>query len=255
MQEEFVNVGEHWPLVDTVIIGTDSNGEQKVPGWMNTLATLGQANHLYFFNSRSRADGLAYCNTDTRDKMPYAFKLYSLGVRFFATMQTEGPDPDATADWWTSNYVPHIFMVDLPRHCSCTLQVQQDDVLKTTVPLVPAGYGPVGGAYGRGSPNSAFSMAVDKSYSAITQSTAHITNRWSFPTEIQIPRTASFSIDLRFTEYARQLLQAMTKYNTQDAVSGNGHAENLGHQSKTYYGIQVTLIGERLVQQRGELHR
>lgn len=255
MEEQFVNVGEHWPLVDTVLIGTNQRGEQTVPGWMANLNDLGQSNHLYFFNQRSRANGLMWCNTDTRDKMPYAFKLYSAGVRFFATMQTENPTPEVGSDWWTSNYVPHIFMVDLPRHCSFTMQIQQDDVLKTTVPLVPAGYGPVGGAYGRGSPNSAFSIAVDKSFGAITQSTAHITNRWTFPSEIKIPRTAALSVDLRFTEYARQLLQSMGKLLTQDAISGNGHAENLAHQSKTYYGIQVTLIGERLVQQRGQYHR
>lgn len=252
---DYSNVRENWPLFDTVLVGLDSRAEQTTPGWFTTLAAMGSANQCFFFNQRTRADGLAYCNLDTRDQMPYAFIIKSAGVRFFATHQSENYAVTAgSPQWWVENKVPHIFLADLPDHCSFRMQIQQDDVLKTTVPLVPAGYGPAGGGYGQASPGSQFTVAVDKSYSAVTQSTAHITNRWKFPTRIKVPRNAALTVELQFSEYGRQLLQAMTKQNTQDLISGNGHAEDIDHDSKTFYGIQVSLIGQRLVQQRGAYH-
>jgi len=252
---DYSNVRENWPLFDTVLVGLNARDEQTTPGWFTTLAAMGAANQLYFFNQRTRADGLAYCNLDTRDQMPYAFIIKSMGVRFFATYQTENPAIDpADVSWWLENQVPHIFLADLPDHCSVRMQIQQDDVLKTNVPLCPSGYGPVGGGYGQASPNSQFAVAADKSYSAITQSTAHITNRWKFPTRIKVPRNAALSVELQFSEYGRQLLLAMVKQNTQDMFSGHGHAADVDHDSKTFYGIQVSLIGQRLVQQRGAYH-
>jgi hypothetical protein len=97
--------------------------------------------------------------------------------------------------------------------------------------------------------------AVDKVFGAFTQNTPHLTNRWAFPNPLEVPRNAALNVSLEFSEYGKQLLEAMTKYTWQDAVTGNGHAEDESHQSLTYYGIQVTLVGERLVQQRGAYHR
>lgn len=252
---DYSNVRENWPLFDTVLIGLNQRSAQDTQGWFTTLAAAGASNQHYFFNQRTRADGLAYCNLDTRDQMPYAFIIKSAGVRFFASYQTENPDIAAgDANWWLENEVPHIFLADLPDHCSFRMQIQQDDVLKSCVPLVPAGYGPVGGGYGQTSPQSQFVVAADKSYSAITQSTAHVTNRWKFPTRIKVPRNAALTVELQFSQYARTLLQSMVKQNTQDLITGNGHAENIDHDSKTFYGIQVSLIGQRLVQQRGAYH-
>lgn len=252
---DYANVKENWPLFDTVLVGLNQRDEQDTPGWFANLNAMGQANQLYFFNQRTRADGIAYCNLDTRDQMPYAFIIASAGVRFFASYQTENPAITAGAsDWWLENVVPHAFLTDLPNHCSFRLQIQQDDILKSCVPLVPAGYGPVGGGYGQTSPISEFSVAADKCYSAVTQSTAHITNRWKFPTKIKVPRNAALTVELQFSEYGRQMLQAFTKQNTQDAFSGNGHAQDIDHDSKTFYGIQVSLVGQRLIQQRGRYH-
>ena len=152
------------------------------------------------------------------------------------------------------NTPAHAFLVDLPNHCSIRMQIQQDDVLKSCVPLAPAGYGPVGGGYGQTSPITQFTVAADKCYSAVTQSTAHLTNRWKFPTRIKVPRNAALCVELQFSEYAKNFLQALVKQNTQDVMSGNGHQENADHDSKTFYGIQVSLIGQRLIQQRGQYH-
>lgn len=252
---DYSNVKENWPLFDTVLIGLNAAGEQTTPGWYPNLNAMGQSNQLFFFNQRTRADGLAYCNLDTRDQMPYAFIIASAGVRFFASYQTENPDVTAGgAGWWTENVVAHAFLADLPNHCSFRLQIQQDDILKTAVPLVPSGYGPCGGGYGQTAPSSEFEVAVDKCYSAVTQSSAHITNRWKFPTKIKVPRNAALTVELQFSEYARQWLQTFTKQNTQDAISGNGHVADIDHDSKTFYGIQVSLIGQRLIQQRAQYH-
>lgn len=253
--QDYANVRENWPLYDTVLIGLNALGAQTTPGWFTTLAAMGAANQLFFYNQRTRADGLPYCNLDTRDQMPYAFIIKTAGVRFFASYQSEN-DAVSYLDgaWFRESTVPHVFLTDLPNHCSFRLQIQQDDVLKSIVPLVPAGYGPVGGGYGQTSPQSQFSVAVDKTYSAVTQSMAHITNRWKFPTRIKVPRNAALTVELQFSQYARELLQAMVKQNTQDLISGNGHQSDADHDSKTTYGIQVSLIGQRLVQQRGQYH-
>lgn len=248
-----MNVGENWPLTDTVIIGTNVRDEIDVPGWYTTLNDLGQANKLTFFNQRTRAIGLPYCNLDTRDQLPYPFIIKSIGVRFWATCQTETKAWAISPDVWTSNYVPHIFMVDIPRHCKVEMQIQQDVVLKNNAMMLPAGYGPCGGGYGQTSPSSQFGLAVDKSYSAVTQNTAHLSNRFHFATWLKVPRNAAMKVELQFSEYAKQLLQTMVKYNTQDVVEGAAQGP-FEHQSKTFYGIQVTLMGERLVQQRGKWH-
>lgn len=252
---DYSNVRENWVLYDTVLIGTDPRSGQNTPGWVQTLAALGLLNQLFFFNQRTRADGLPYCNLETRDQMPYAFIIKSAGVRFFCSYQSENSAITAGGSaWYMENTVPHIFLTDLPNHCSFRMQIQQDDVLKSVVPLVPAGYGPAGGGYGQTSPISEMTVAADKCYSAVTQSTAHITNRWKFPTRIKVPRNAALCIELQFSEYARGLLQAMVKQNIQDAMSGNGHVANADHDSKSFYGIQVSLIGQRLIQQRGQYH-
>jgi len=252
---DYSNVKENWPLFDTVMVATDRLDVQSTPGWFPTLAAMSAANQMFFFNQRTRADGLAYCNLDTRDQMPYAFIIKSAGVRFFASYQSENTaiDPAGSA-WWLENYVPHVFLVDLPEHCSFRLQIQQDDILKSVVPLVPSGYGPCGGGYGQTSPISQFVVAADKSYSAVTQSVAHVTNRFKFATRIKVPRNAALTVELQFSEYARGLLAIMARQGIQDMISGNGHAEDIDHDSKSIYGIQVSLIGQRLVQQRGQYH-
>jgi len=216
---------------------------------------LGAANRLFFFNQRTRAVGLPYCNQDVRDQMPYAFKIYSAGCTFWASSMSEGTSVDDADDFWIEDQIPSIFSNDVPRHCSFTLQVQQDELLKTCAMLVPSGYGPCGGGVGRGSVRGSFAAAADKTYNAVGQSLPHLQNRWDFPRPIEIPRNAALSVNLVFSEYAKQLLQSIAKQNWQDTVTGNGHASDEGHESKTYYGIQVTLVGERLIQQRGQLHR
>jgi hypothetical protein len=252
---QYMNVGEHWALYDTIVVGTTSRDTVDQPGWYSTLANLGAANRLFFFNQRTRSSGLAYCNQDVRDQMPYAFRVFSGGVTFWASSMSEANVEDDSKDYFTSENVPHIFKVDLPRHCSFTLQVQQDELLKTNCMLVPPGYGPSGGGVGRGSPQSEFTAAVDKTFNAMNQNVPHLSNRWEFPQPLEIPRNAALSVNLVFSEYAKQLLGQMTRAQWQDAVSGNGHAADIAHTTRSYYGIQVTLVGERLVQQRGAYHR
>jgi len=251
----YTNVGEHWALYDTVMVGQTSRDTVDQPGWYATLAALGAANRLFFFNQRTRASGLAYCNQDVRDQMPYAFRIYSCGVTFWASSMSESEKWKPDGEYYESNAPAHIFKTDLPRHASFTLQVQQDELLKTTPMLVPSGYGPSGGGVGRGSIFSAYSAGVDKVFTAMGQSTPHLTNRWDFPQPLEVPRNAALSVNMVFSEYARGLLAELTKEDWQDMTTGNGHAVDESFESKSYYGIQVSLVGERLVQQRGAYHR
>jgi hypothetical protein len=251
------NVNEPWSLYDTVILQTTGGGPAiaNVPqGWfmnVNPLGGLGNATDVPFFNVRNRNVGVPYNNQDARDQMPYAMKIRSLGISFWYTHQTLDANHQPGSPY--DDIIPHIFMVDLPRHCSVILKVQQDERFKSIVPLCPPGYGPCGHGYARGQPSimvpggPPLPELKDNSYSTVTQGVAENSTRWTFPTDIDVPRRASLSVTLRFSEFARNLLIAMGAPNADWFDPGDSMLNTNG-------GIQVTLNGDRLVQQRAEYH-
>lgn len=256
MQKPFANVKEHWMLYDTVLIGQTSQGEApNVPGWVETLAQLANNNTLSFFNQRTRAIGLPYCNQDVRDQMPYGFRAFSFGVSFFASAQSEVSVP-VDGNWDGYQFATHdqnsaVFTGDLPHHSAVTLKVQQDEVLQSNCAICPPGYGAFGGGVGRGSVRQGSDTdMIDKIFSGVSQSMPVMRNRWRFPEPLQIPRSAALSATIELTEFARTFLGMLTKY-----VQTYEETRDGASTARTYYGIQVSLVGERLVQQRGQYHR
>lgn len=248
MQKKYYNVAESWTLYDTILVGPQPSG-MNVEGWMADFPDLGNLNDINFFNVRNRNVGLPYNNQDTRDQLPYGFYIESIGIAFFATIMTQFETvPPGPEDFMPEKYESHIFSVDLPNHCSVRLKLNQDERLKTMVPFCPPGYGPMGDAYGQGQPSLLFGPAVDTIQGIVTQGMPQLNNRWLFPSILRAPRRAALSIKLQFSEYAKQLLQSMSIMNFQGA-KGFVFTEN-----PIYAGIQVSLMGRRLVQQRGQLH-
>jgi hypothetical protein len=260
MQKEFTNVTERWMLYDTVA-ASELTALANVPGWYTTLAALGTARDLPFFNTRSRAIGLPYCNMDQRDAFPYAFHLHSVGVTFFAntwtTVDTTYGKGDASMS--PEDQVGHLWCVDIPRHAGGVLRVQQDDRLKATSMMLQPGYGPIGDGYGRSAP-TAYAGAgglnpFDHHLGVVTQGVPHVTVRFPLPAPIQIPRRATLAFDLKLNEYCSQLLQAVPASQVQPMANlVSGAPDNYFHSGKPFYGIQVSLEGFREVQQRGQYH-
>jgi len=247
------NVLEQWSLYDTVILRhiAGATVPQAPAGWFtgaNPWGDCGAANDIAFFNVRNRNIGLPYNNQDARDQMPYPMKIRSIGVAMWQVHQTLDMNFQPASPY--DDICPHIWMVDLPRHCSLVLKVQQDERFKTIVPLCPPGYGPCGDGYGRGQPSAAVGPSntpKDNHYSLVTQGIPDSNTRWTFPTDIDVPRRASISVKLRFSEYARNLLTWMGSLNA-DVFDADGDIHSWEA------GIQVTLGGDRLVQQRGQYH-
>lgn len=251
------NVRENWMIYDTVMITAER--DESVAGWFNNWAAAGAANSWSFFNVRNRNVGIPYNNQDVRDQMPFAMRIHSIGVSFWAASMT-------TFQVWNAGYddfayddvVNHIFANDIPRHCGFTLKIQQDERLKITVPMVPAGYGPHGDGWGRGSvayngaPGVApISVLPDVALNVQSSSSPHMAHRWAFPNPLEVPRRASLSVDIQATEYAKQLLQAMPP--STFMVAG-AEDETTGTMIHDLAGIQVSIMGDRLVQQRGQYH-
>lgn len=243
---EFENAVEGWALYDTILVCKGLGN--KAPGWFNSYAEVSQRNKLPFFNVRNQGEtSLAYNNLETKDQMPYAFSLMSIGVSFEAPAQSEhvtASDPEAPAGPRLGNASEDIlFVKEIPRHVGLRLRVRQDDKLLHTVQLAPEGagiYGVLQGAGGSGTITGA------------TNGMPQLGNRWTFPTPIGIPRGATYSVELELSEYARTVLGAMcgpTKWTWDCDGAGTDLVEVPACAS-----IRVSMVGVREVQQRNALH-
>lgn len=243
----FKNIAEVWTLYDSVLV-TEYNINQSIqqPGWFTTFAEAGAAQNFSFFNVRNRQAGLSFNNQDTRDALAFPLVIYGMGVQFFSPAMKSLMLPGGVDT--IEQHVSHLWEVELPRHVSVELQIQQDIKVETTSLMVPPGYGPVGGAVGNGvfndftGPCPAFQTQIN------SQSNTHINNRYKFPKPIQVPRRANVSAVLRLSEYASQLLQTFPQ--GQRVFQSSSGIDQQG----AVFGICVSLTGQRQVQQRGQYH-
>lgn len=255
LQRSPMNVGERWTMFDTVMISpfVANLGNNAPAGWFESFVDLGLADSIPFFNIRNQSIGRPYNNQATRDQLPYAIRLKSIGIAFIAPsiasqIGAEGPSAEA------GNRVDHLsafFEADLPTHASFTFKVNQDERLITTAFMCPPGYGPTGGGFVHEGNTAGADVSVG-SVQAVSQGEPDLGVRWIFPIDIDMPRRASVSAEIRLTEYARQFLQALW-----GPGYLNFHDNTTGNPSALYpcaFMIQITLHGERLVQQRGEAH-
>lgn len=249
----FENVGENWNYYDTVLVGGYVPSMQFHDGWFTTFAAIGAAVQIPFFNVRNRNHGLAYNNQDTRDQTAFAYRIFTIGVSFFAPScglyQSAVPGPVGPETTQTQ-----LWELELPKHASLTLQVQQDERLAGPVLMTPPGYGPVGGGVSQGDPELSWVPGGAPPNTALwnfTQGVPELTNKWGFRNPIEVPRRANLAVVIQFSEYGRQLLADLSgphSYPFQSVLAGNWIYKY------GMFGIQVVLGGQRLVQQRGQYH-
>jgi hypothetical protein len=244
------NVKEPWTIYDTVLVGSYVSSLQQNVGYFTTFALMGAATNIPFFNVRNRNHGLAYNNQDTRDQLPYVFHLYTIGISFFSP-STACYRNNAGAPLGAQTTELSLFETELPKHTNVTLTTNQDDRLKTTSLQCPPGYGIISGGIAQGDPETDLTYP-NLAKASWCQGTPELTNKWGFRNPLQIPRRANLTVNLGFSEYGRQLLQAMPGPHFQffRAVADDGTYSFHGGMC----GIQVTLGGVREVQQRGQYH-
>lgn len=168
---------------------------------------------------------------------------------------------------------------ELPQHTSVVFRTNQDERLRTVASMLPPGYGPIGHVRGQGSLNARCPFppvysdgpiveqnpdmppigGESGSVNAGGQGRAHLKYRWEFEGGIGIQRRATISVELRFSEWARRVLQSLWgpgqlvfwPYDTTEDVNTPASYPDYYHAA---FGIQVALAGRREVQQRGQYH-
>lgn len=268
----YMNVAEAWPVFDTVLVSPTYYGaEQNQNGWFTTFDQFAQRERHSFYTGRTEATaGLSYCNKQTADTMDFAMEVYSIGAAFYAPGVRALATNDVPAEQWWQNInsqIAHFWEVELPRHCSLEFKVQQDTVLELPSMAASPGYGPFGGGAsfehaecGRdplngGSFNSDYQPVLNMS---VTQGIPTIKNRWPFKRPIGIPRTAVIEAIITVSEHGRYILNQMGNGLKPHYVFGGiDGTVSTGPGYTTFptrFGIQVSLLGKRSVQQRAQWH-
>lgn len=261
---ERMNVQESWPLYDTLFVTSTYFGQENDSlNWYNTMLAFSQQERHSFFNQRTEGTaGLQYTNKQSADTLDFAYHAYSIGVSFFSPgVRTLGNLNIAGDDWETiDSTLAHFWEVELPRHCALSLRVQQDIVIELPCFAAPPGYGPCGGGsafeheqVGRiqpngTTPNGAYWPVMNAS---VTSGVPIIQNRFKFNKAIEIPRTATIEGILTVSEIARATLAQMQTQNY--ILNPEEETDNpVSHPAR--FGIQVSLLGKREVQQRAQYH-
>jgi hypothetical protein len=252
--KEYENVSENWVLYDTCLVGGYASSMNFNDGYFTTFALLGAQNGVPFFNVRNRNHGLAYNNQDTRDQLPWGFKIFSVGVQFFAPQTVLYRD--AAGNPIGAQVIEQaLFETELPKHCSLTLQTNQDNRLKINSLMAPSGVGIVGGGVAQGDFEYTLTTTADSINpvkGGFAQGMPELKNKWGFRNPLHVPRRATLSCRIDLNEYAREMLATMPGpfFQPFQSILANGtYAFKYG-----MCGIRVYLGGQRFVQQRGQYH-
>lgn len=258
-QRQYQNAVEVWQPFDTVCIGEGQSSVQN-SRWYETFAALAADDQIPLFNVRNRASvGVAYTNMDTAGQLPYGFRAYSIGISLMTPAldpvvsysgDGEGLDP-LVMDFNTKANA--IFAGELVKHCSIRMQVSQDEKLVNTVQGTPSGEG-INGVYNLDSPDLLQGTELG-TVTAYSNGVPDIRNRFKFPIPIDIPRNHIFNVSLKFSTYAREILQRLAgpgrvMINTQPAVVFDLEDATV----PAIFTIRASLFGVRYVQQRNEQH-
>jgi len=267
--KKVANVAEAWPIYDTLCVTPTFYGTESINlGWFNTFAGFAAKETHSFFMGRTLGQiGLQYTNKATVDRVDFAYDAFSLGVRFKAPGVRRLGALVAGDLHYADNFSAHWWETELPSHCTIQLKVQQDIVAEGPAMMFSPGYG----ANGSGAsfnheeadpagPNGALNANYPPTMNwAMTQGIPSLSNRFAFEDPIGIPRTGSIEAILHVSEYAREILTDMGT----GVAGGNGPYNYVFIDSAkptvysefpTRYGIQVSLMGVRYVQQRAQYH-
>jgi hypothetical protein len=277
--DDFFNVLECYPIFDTLIVTPQFYGsENSADGWYNTFVAMGQDETHSFFKQRTIANvGLAYSNKEIQDQMDFAYEAYSIGCAFFAPSirtlwEYVTPEQRALPTRFHSQ-IAHWWEAELPRHCSIELKVQQDIVSELNCMNCSPGYGPVngGGSFAHDVPFRDLTEGTENPdyhpvmIQSVTQGVPDIGNRFNLVTygengevrPLGIPRTAVVEARITVSQFARNFLKNMIGVTPAYLFGGeNGEPQGSGYKVlPARFGVQVSLIGRRGVQQRGRYHR
>jgi hypothetical protein len=236
----FLNAEEDWAIYDTIQIGKDVVKEKLGFG---SYPALGAVASWPFFDQRKSDIGIAYTNRDSNEGLEFAFKCYSIGVRFVAP---EGYALDEVVATGLHNAaIGSIFTNMLLEHVGFRLKISQDDKLIHTCYLAPEGAGPNGVNLVQ---QPAAATSTIGSYNN-ANGQPHLSDRWKWPNSIEMPRGVTFSLRMEPSEYARTLLTAMP-----GPVSYLFNSSGVETECPAHALIRVSMIGVRGVQQRNALH-
>lgn len=258
--KRYKNVAESWTLYDSILIcNTFYGAENQVQGWFSTFQDFASHEQHIFFKSRTEAiAGGAYTNQQSSDTMDFAFLAYSMGIAIWApapnlegTSGTQIEGASGVVDYGDPS-IGHFFQFDLPRHMGIQFRTNQDIRAECTCYAAPPGYGPIGGGAASEIPETAIINALPVINIAGTQGVPVLQNRFKFPIPIGIPRTATIEGILKVSPYARYVLEGITgpQYYVFQADGGGPPFEFFPKR----YGIQFSILGKRLVQQRAQYH-
>jgi hypothetical protein len=298
------NVSEIYPLYDSIIVSQRFHGnEANVRGWfgaslanptLQPFSAFGsQQTHTLFKDRTAGQAGAMYCNLESAETMDFAYRLYSVGVRFWGPVtgfevaphwdSTGSPPPwgaitqddpvmiaSCLSAWWKGSF---------PFQCGFRLKVEQDIIVEGPAMTFPPGHGFTGSGIAWSAPvypehnvepagaGDALILQHPQMISVITQGNPKLGNRFNFidadnkPQPVEIPKGALIKAEILLSEYAQYYLedQAGPLYYLfnrlcprewdSDAATG---VESPAYWFGTRYGVTVTLLGERLVQRRGQ---
>ena len=262
MSKPYTNVAEPYPLYDTVIVSNTLYGkEQSIVGWYTNFRDFASDTRHTFFKSRTAGSShLAYTNMDSADVVDFVYKVFSLGVRFFAPVMPDARNEIIVSPaniqenehtWW---------LYDLAKHVGMDFRVQQDVIVENACIASPPGYGPRGGGGAHPEGDDDVPFANQQPWQVVTGSNGEpcIDNRFAFPTPIEIARNSSIEVNLYLSQYARFVMENMwgpnhNIYLTEEQATQPAAQDDF-IEVPTRYGIQVSLFGYREVQQRGQYH-
>lgn len=261
MGKPYMNVAEPYPLYDTIIVSKELFGkEQSINGWFTSFGDFAANERHTFFKSRTIGNSnLAYCNMDSADNVDFAYKIFSIGVRFFAPVNADSNNQivvspekmnDGNTPWW---------LWELPKHCGFDFRIQQDTIIEDTCAAVPPGYGPRLGCGAQPIQDIADISDYNMTqWQAVTGTNGEpcIDNRFSFgDNPIEVPRNATIEANIYPSVYARTIMADL--FGPHDAVlpaeegtTPPGQTDYISFGQR--YGITVSLYGYRMVQQRGQ---
>jgi len=262
------NVVEAAALYDTILVCNKYYGSEiNVRGWYTSFAAFAAAQDMRFFKVRTEGTaGLPYTNQQSADSMEFPFMAYSMGLAFFAPASNMmgnayEEDMDGAGDTVAAGLnpgIPHFWQFDLPSHAAIALKTNQDVRAEVTAYACPPGYGPMGGGAAfemdtTGEGGSLY-LAHAQINSFGTQGVPVLSNRFRFPVPIAIPKNATIEGLLYLSAYARDVIGS---WRGPDHYLFNmpGNDDIYVKEFPMRFGIQMSLFGYRLVQQRGQYHK
>lgn len=231
-EAQYKNVWESWMIYDTALIGP---GVDQSQNWYASFAALAQQPEIPFINVRTLSSaGAAYTNITSRDKFPWPYLLHSMGLRLMY------PDPtvDNSSTHTAIMAATKLFNQVVQEHAWFELEIREDVILRIKPSHMPAGMGPTGYVQGNNAANNWMATTI-------TNGSPNLGNRWKFVGKtVQIPRDTPVRGRLQFSQYGKDLLTEM------NAVSPLDFTDEFDNVAM----IELTLLGTRGVQQRGEWH-